>query len=139
MDGWKSCELRNKINGDIYNSLAQKVGNNLIKQVYKSYELHENNKILIDISKDYLWNLTLSELYAEGGYEDGKQYKYYSTCNLKFGVDNSNLNKRKLSYWWLRTGNNAIIVVGYNGYCKSKPATYDYSEGPLDCCPGFAI
>ena len=112
--GWENTEIRETLNGTIYNSLSIK---NNIKKVRKDY-IPTYNVAKTQQTDDYLWLLSCGEIWDNGadygttrGYAittEGKQYKYYK-INLGSTnyLDSNDITKKpsieSSNAWWLRS------------------------------------
>ena len=144
--GWGTCELRGILNSTTYNSIENK---EYIKQVNKQYIATYNSASSVILSQDYLWLLSCSEIWNNGGVKgrygyaitsEGEQYKYYENINATYNIANSSLAKPtpdKYNRVWLRSptfnaSENFCYVLGGASH-------YTAAIGVWSVAPGFSI
>lgn len=137
--GWENTEIRETLNGTIYNSLSIK---NNIKKVKKDY-ISTYNVASTQQTEDYLWLLSGGEIWRDGWIPEGKQYEYYkknlgSTSDSSLTDITKKPNAKNSNWWWLRSphyrNSTAFYVVYRNGDCYNYDAKI--SGG---VAPGFSI
>ena len=151
--GWENTEIRETLNGTIYNSLSIK---NNIKKVRKDY-IPTYNVAKTQQTDDYLWLLSCGEIWDNGadygttrGYAittEGKQYKYYKT-NLGSTIYSSpnNITKKtsvnNSSWWWLRSPPGTSFSMSSYSFCAVRDVGstgYPFASSSEKVAPGFSF
>lgn len=151
--GWVEKELYGKLNTDVdalYKDIITK--GVPLKKVKKLYDTNQYPTDEIEESEDYLWLLSISEIYgptksAGANYnwqEEGEQYRLYASNDVSNQLINSAVAIIKRwsypsasSYWWLRSPHRMVT----NAYSQISESILSGSKPTLGACvyPGFAI
>jgi len=139
--GWEASELRSTLNNTTLYILEN---SDYIKKVNKMYIGTYNQDSSLSYSSDWLWLLSVAEIYYGGSYgwknviicADGEQYKFYKDKVTRYDKGYEELNKVS-GYWWLRSLTKASMYTF--SYISNGGKVGGSSIGPANIIPAFAI